>query len=286
MTVDIEDLRKHVGRMIEDHDQASAAPMRGLTVTLERSEPELCAGMAIPPGWHIAYFLPMAPRAKLAADGLPIEAGVLPQMPFPRRMFGGTHMTFHAPILVGDKLRRETELSDIQARSGSTGTIIFTTQTRRIYTPRGLAVTEEYDTAFREEVKAGAKSGIPKRESPPADTPWRRSVNVDILTLFRFSAVTFNAHRIHYDRPYAINVEGYPGLVVTGPLLQTYLIDFVRDQNPGKTLRTFVMRAKAPLFDSAPFTLVGRPINGGADAEVWAVTPEGTIAMQATATLM
>jgi 3-methylfumaryl-CoA hydratase len=181
-------------------------------------------------------------------------------------------------------LTRETTLSDIQVRKGSTGTLIFTTQTRRISSPRGLAITEDYQGAFREEVKEGEKSGIPKREEVPAGLAWRRTVKADAVSLFRFSAITFNPHRIHYDKPYATGVEGYPGLVVHGPYSQHCLSDFIRDMNPGKRMATFNMRARAPLFEDEPFELVGRPTGDGNGAEVWALTPAGTIAMQATAT--
>ncbi len=167
-------------------------------------------------------------------------------------------------------------------RQGSTGSLIFTTQVRRISTPRGLALVEEYDTAFREDVKAGETSGIPKRDEPAAGLPWTRTIHINEVSLFRFSAITFNPHRIHYDRPYAMGVEGYPGLVVHGPYSQHCLIDFVRDHNPGRLLKTFFMRARAPLFETEPFTLVGRPAEGGNGCEVWAVTPSGTIAMQVT----
>ena len=121
-------------------------------------------------------------------------------------------------------------------------------------------------------------------ELPPSDTPWRRTVEVDVVTLFRYSAVTFNPHRIHYDRPYATGVEGYPGLIVHGPFVQQCLLDFARDSNPGQRIAKFDMRARAPLFDTAPFTLVGRP-TGDKTCELWAVTPEGTIAMSAAVTL-
>jgi 3-methylfumaryl-CoA hydratase len=199
-------------------------------------------------------------------------------------MYAGCRITFHDDIRIGDKLTRETTLSDIQVRQGSTGTLIFATQTRRISGPRGLALTEDYQGAFREEVKEGEKSGIPKREEVPAGLVWRRCVKADAVSLFRFSAITFNPHRIHYDRAYATGVEGYPGLVVHGPYSQHCLSDFIRDMNPGKRMATFNMRARAPLFEDTPFELVGRPTGGGNGAEVWALTPADTIAMQATAT--
>jgi 3-methylfumaryl-CoA hydratase len=283
--IDIATLRRHIGTRIVDEDVATAAPLAAIVATFDRKEAVPHEGQPVPPGWHIGYFLSTTPTATLAADGLPMGAGVLPKVPLPRRMYAGSRFTFHAPILVGDRLRRETELKDLQVRDGSTGTLLVATQTRRISTPRGLAITEDADTVFREEVKPGAKSGIPKRDEPPASLPWRQTITPGPVNLFRLSALTGNPHRIHYDRPYAMEVEGYPGLVVHGPFTQTVLIDFVRDNNPGRAIRTFSMRARAPLFDTAPCDLVGRPTEGGAACEVWAVTPAGTVAMQATATL-
>lgn len=282
-SVDIDALRRQLGRKIVEEDEATAAPLRGMAVTFEREEKPPARGGPVPPGWHLAYFPAAAPRATLGADGAPTGFGVMPEVPFPRRMYAGAKLTFHAPILVGDALRRETEFSDVQLRQGSTGALILGVQTRRIYTPRGLALTDEQQTVFREEVPPGQQSGIPKREEPPADTPWRKVWAPDSVTLFRYSALTFNPHRIHYDRPYAMQTEGYPGLVVHGPFSQQCLLDLLRDNVGGKAIKSFSMRARAPLFDVGPFTVVGRPTSSG--AELWAVTPQGTIAMQAQAEL-
>jgi 3-methylfumaryl-CoA hydratase len=284
-TIDIESLRRQLGRRVVEEDVATAAPLRGMVVTFDRDETAPVEGEAVPPGWHLAYFPAASRRASLGADGLPLASDVLPQMPLPRRMYAGARLVFHRPVLVGDALRRETEFSDVQFRSGSTGTLILATQTRRIFTPRGLAITEDAYTVFREPVPPGAQSGIPRHEMPPADTPWRRTVITDPVTLFRFSALTFNPHRIHYDRPYAMGVEGYPGLVVHGPFSQQCLLDLLRDNIGGRAIRDFTIRARAPLFDTAPFTVVGRSTDDGQAAELWAVTPEGTIAMQAQATI-
>lgn len=283
--IDIAALRKHIGTRMTEEDVATAAPLKMLVATFDREENAPTQGETIPPGWHCGYFNSMAPQASLLADGLGQGTGVLPKIPLPRRMFAGVRMTLHVPIRVGDVLRRETELTDLQLRQGSTGTLIFTTQVRKIFTPRGLAITEEYDGAFREEVTAGAKSGIPKRDPVPENLPWTRTHKANAVSLFRFSAITFNPHRIHYDTPYAMNVEGYPGLVVHGPYSQHCLTDFIRDMTPGKSIKTFHMRARAPLFEPEPFTLVGRPTDGGNACEAWALTPQGTIAMQVTATL-
>jgi len=208
---------------------------------------------------------------------------VLPEMPLPRRMYAGATLTFHAPIRVGDALRRETSFSDLQLRKGSTGTLIVATQTRKIFTPSGLAITEDAVSVFREAVPPGTSSGIPQTESPPSGLPWQRTMTPDPVTLFRYSALTFNPHRIHYDRPYAMDVEGYPGLVVHGPFSQQCLLDLLRD-NTHRPIAKFAMRARAPLFDVAPFTLAGGMVSD-TEADLFAISPNGGIAMQAEATL-
>jgi 3-methylfumaryl-CoA hydratase len=281
--IDIEPIRAQLGRKVEDHDLAAAAPLRGMVVTFDRNETAPVEGEPVPPGWHLAYFPDASRLSGLGADGLPLERGVLPKMPLPRRMYAGASLTFHAPILVGDTLRRETEFSDVQLRKGSTGTLIVATQTRRIYTPRGLALTEDAISVFREAVPPGAQSGIPQTEPPPAGQTWFRTITPDPVSLFRYSALTFNPHRIHYDRPYAMNVEGYPGLVVHGPFSQQCLLDLLRDKTDRPLLK-FVMRARAPIFDVAPFTLAGRMVNDN-EADLFAMGPSGGISMQARATL-
>ncbi|WP_119419149.1 FAS1-like dehydratase domain-containing protein [Desertibaculum subflavum] len=284
MTVDIDALRRHIGRKKVDHDICAPAQAAALALIFGRPQDAPERSDVMQPGWHWAYFWAMSPRSELGLDGLPVEDAVMPKMPFPRRMFAGSTLTFHAPIRIGEKIRRETELTDLSLRTGSSGNLIFATTTMRIFGPDGLAMVDERHGVFREEVPAGAKTVPPKREAPPAGTPWQRTVEVDVVTLFRYSAVTFNPHRIHYDRPYATGVEGYPGLIVHGPFVQQCLLDFARDHNPGRRIARFEMRARAPLFDTAPFTLVGRPADDTA-CELWAVTPEGTIAMSANVTL-
>ena len=141
--LDVSALRRHIGTRIVDEDVATEAPLGAIVATFDREEDAPREGEAIPPGWHIGYFLSTARTATLAADGLPAGTGVLPKLPLPRRMYAGTRITFHAPLRVGDRLRRETELTDLQVREGGTGTLIVTTQTRRISTSRGLAITED-----------------------------------------------------------------------------------------------------------------------------------------------
>ena len=211
----------------------------------------------------------------------PLDAGVVPAMPLPRRMFAGESVRFHRSLRIGDAVRRETELADMSVKSGGTGTLVFATVLSRVFDPDGLAIEEERRTVFREEVKAGDRNHAPRREPAPDDVPWRRKVLADPVLLFRYSALTFNSHRIHYDRTWATETEGYPGLVVHGPLTTTLLINFARDCNPGRTVRAYTTQARAPLFDTASFELRGRPTADGRGAQLWAVTPEGTIAMSA-----
>jgi 3-methylfumaryl-CoA hydratase len=281
-TVDIDTLRGHIGSKVEDRDTITAWPMAAMNASLDRQEAEPKPGTPIPQGWHQFWFLPTTRPGELGPDGAPTGSGVVPPMPLPRRMFAGTTWTFHEPLRVGDECRRETELTDIQMKSGSTGTLVFATVVSRIYGPKGLAVEEERGTAFREAVAEGSSSVAPKRETPPADTAWERTHTCDEALLFRFSALTFNTHRIHYDAPWAMDVEGYPALVVHGPLSSTFLINFVRDMNPGKMIQTYRMRARAPLFANQPIRLVGKPTEAGCDC--WSLTPEGTIAMQVNVT--
>ncbi|HRD76917.1 MAG TPA: MaoC family dehydratase N-terminal domain-containing protein [Hyphomicrobiaceae bacterium] len=282
MTVDIDAIRRHIGTKMIEEDIATSSPPRCMIATFNRYEPAPKAGERIAPGWHLGYFMQATPPAVLAEDGLPTTWGVLPKMPFPRRMYAGSSIHFHDDLRVGDAITRETEFTGADVRKGSTGPLIFTTQARRIYTRRGLAIVEESHTVFREDVKAGEKNATPKRDAPPAGLPWSRTITADPVSLFRYSALTFNPHRIHYDRTYAMTVEGYPGLVVHGPYSQQCLIDLARDNAGGRRITRYSQRARAPLFDIAPFSVVGGPSEDGKGAKLWAVTPEGTIAMEAT----
>jgi 3-methylfumaryl-CoA hydratase len=283
--LDLEGLKTHIGRRQESTDVVTPAPANLLRLTFARPEGELVAGDPLPPGWHILYFLPRYGPNELRPDGSPRDAGVVPPMPLPRRMFAGEHFRFHRAVRVGDAVRRVTELTDISVKAGGTGILVFATVLSRLFGPDGLAVEEERRTVFREEVKAGERNQAPRREEAPTDVAWRRRIDPDAVLLFRFSALTFNSHRIHYDRAWAMDVEGYPDLVVHGPLTSTLLLDFARDSNPGRVFRAYTTQARAPLFADAPFELRGRPTADGRGCELWAVTPAGTVAMSAQAEL-
>src|SRR5712664_2224212 len=279
--LDLGDLKRHVGRRLVAADVLLPGPANQLRLTFGRAEPEFRDGDPLPPAWLALYFLPRFATAELRPDGSPRDAGVVPPMPLPRRMFAGERVRVHRPLRIGESVRRETELADLSMKTGGTGTLVFATVKSRVLGADGaVALEDERRTVFREEVKAGERNQAPKREPAPTDVPWRRQVTPDAVLLFRFSALTFNSHRIHYDRAWAMEVEGYPGLVVHGPLTTTLLIDFARDHNPGRVFRSYSVQARAPLFDTAPFELRGRPTAPGR-CELWAVTPEGTVAMSA-----
>jgi 3-methylfumaryl-CoA hydratase len=280
-TLNLEELKKHIGRTQTATDVLHPGPANLLRLAFARPDPPMKEGDPLPPTWLTLYFLPQYGPAELRPDGSPRDAGVVPPMPMPRRMFAGERVRLHRPLRLGESVRRETTLADMSLKSGGTGTLVFATVVNRVFGADGLALEDERRTVFREEVKAGERNQAPRRDPAPAEVPWRKRIAPDPVLLFRFSALTFNSHRIHYDLKWATETEGYPGLVVHGPLTTTLLIDFARDCHPGRTIKSYVTQARAPLFDTAPFELRGRPTADGRGAELWAVTPEGTIAMSA-----
>ena len=254
-------------------------PANLLRLAFGRPEPELRHGDPLPPGWLCLYFLPQFPPDGLRPDGSPRDAGVVPPMPLPRRMFAGERLRWHRPIRIGDELRRETELADLTMKPGGTGTLVFATVVNRVYAPTG-------SRSRRSGAPCSARRSSRRAEPGPAARgcarrrPVAAAHHPDPVLLFRFSALTFNSHRIHYDRPWATEIEGYPGLVVHGPLDLDAAHRLRARSQPRARVPGYTTQARAPLFDTAPFELRGRP-SGTVAADLWAVTPEGTVAMSA-----
>jgi 3-methylfumaryl-CoA hydratase len=197
-------------------------------------------------------------------------------------MWAGTQFTFHdAPLRIGDQARREQEVSSIEPKSGSTGAMVFVTQSLRIYGPAGLAVTEARGTVLREDARPGEKQKEPR--PAPTDATWSKTIDPDPVLLFRFSALTFNPHRIHYDHPYATEVEGYPDLLVHGPLLSLAQIELVRRANPGRRIATYACRALAPVYAIAPFSVHARTQDDGS-ITTWIADRNGGMAQQGKVT--
>lgn len=281
MGLDMEMLATWIGRREVVTDTVAASPVAGLAATLDRDDPAPRPDDMLPPGWHWLFCLPCARQGALGPDGHPARGGFLPPVPLPRRMWAAGRMTFHAPLRIGGAVRRESTIADVTLKQGRQGPLVFVLVRHEISGPDGLALVEEQDIVYRDEAGAGGTPDV-AADGPAMPAPsWRRVITPDPVLLFRFSALTFNGHRIHYDRPYATTTEGYPGLVVHGPLLAVLMLDLLRRERPDATLARFAFRLRRPLFDTAPFTLCGAP-RGEAEVDLWVEAPDGAVAATAT----
>ena len=276
--MDIDRLRGWIGGTEIIQDIAAAAPLAGLAALLDHETPPWTAGEVLPLG-HWLYFLPRARQSDIDVDGHPRRGGFLPPIDLPRRMFAGATINFHAPISVGAKLERVSTILDVTEKTGASGHLMFVKLRHEIAANGTLAVTEEQDIVYREAATAPSSPAKPINALRLADHT--RHIVPDPTQLFRFSALTFNAHRIHYDRDYARNVEFYPGLVVQGPYIALLLLDHLLRHAPATRLHSFRFRAKSPLFDTAPFDVCLARKDGGYD--LWAIDTDGREAMTAEA---
>jgi 3-methylfumaryl-CoA hydratase len=277
--LEIGELQKYreqwIGREERSADAITAAPVRAMMATLDRDDGEPKTGGELPPLWHWLYFLPTHRQSELGPDGHARRGGFLPPVPLPRRMWAGGRFEFHRPLRIGETVERVSRIVDVKYKEGRSGPLVFVVVRHRI----GDAVTEEQDIVYR-----GHGGTPPEPVRAPARAAWERVIHADDVLLFRYSALTFNGHRIHYDRRYATEVEGYPGLVVHGPLLATLLLDLLRRNLPQANVTRFAFRAVSPLFDVAPFAVCGRA--EGESVNLWARDMAGGLAMEATATLL
>jgi 3-methylfumaryl-CoA hydratase len=276
--MDIVHLREWIGRTERAEDDVTAAPAALLAATLDREDSEPLSGDPLPPLWHWLYFLPRHRQSELALDGHAKRGGFLPPVPLPRRMWAGGRFEFHRPLRIGERIARVSRIADVQHKQGRAGPLIFVLVRHEIEGLAGLAIAEEQDIVYR-----GESTSAPSPPAAPTGHAWERTIRPDDALLFRYSALTFNAHRIHYDRPYAIETDGYPGLVVHGPLIATLLLDLLRRNSPEANVSRFAFRAVSPLFDTARFSICGQP--EGNVVRLWAKNDSGGLAMDATATL-
>jgi 3-methylfumaryl-CoA hydratase len=277
--VDFSHLKQWIGRTESASGIATSAPLTGLSATLDHNVTPWPAG-TVPPLGHWLYLLPQARQSEIGVDGHPHRGGFLPPVELPRRMWAGSAVRFHAPIHTGDKITRDSTITAVDHKSGNSGNLVFVKLTHEWSTPSGPAVTEEQDIVYREAAKSEPAAAAPQAEAPVLrEANWARRITPDPVLLFRFSALTFNGHRIHYDRAYCTEVEGYPGLVVHGPLTATLLMDLFLTHNPDAQVAAFTFRGRRPLFDTEPFTLCGSVRAGGAD--LWAADSQGNVAMTA-----
>lgn len=276
--VDIEKLAAWKGRSETVEDVATAYPVAALSATLDRDDPKPQPGDVLPDLWHWLYFLPVHRQSEIGPDGHARRGGFLPPVELPRRMWAGSRFDFRAPLRVGDAIKRTSTIVDVTAKSGATGQLVFVLVRHEVSSSSGGSFTEEHDIVYRDMPAPGEKPPAPR--PAPEGAPWSRDIRPDEVLLFRYSALTFNGHRIHYDRKYVTEVEGYPGLIVHGPLIATLLVDLARRNDP-RRLKSFRFRAMSPLFDIAPFSVHGAPSADGAGAKLWARNAQGGLAMEA-----
>jgi len=283
----MEHLRDWIGRSETHGDDATAAPVAGLNATLDRGDPLPLPGSDVPPLGHWLYFTPQAPQSQIGADGHARRGDFLPPVSLPRRMWAGGRLEFLHPLQIGDEMIRTSRIADVTIKHGRSGALVFVRVHHEISNARGMAIKEEHDIVYRDAPSPGAPAPTP--QAAPVDETFSRLITPDPVLLFRYSALTFNGHRIHYDRSYVTQVEGYPGLIVHGPLIATLLMDLLRRQMPEARVVRFSFKAIRPLFDVHTFTVCGRIEHdqggGGRRVQLWARDNEGWLAMQATADL-
>jgi 3-methylfumaryl-CoA hydratase len=265
-----------VGRTQVREDVVTVAPLVALSALLDRDDPIPRPGDAAPPLAHWLYFLPAYRQSAAGSDGHAARGEFLPPVPLPRRMWAGSRLEFLRPLVVGSAVHCVSTIKSVTSKEGRSGALVFVTVRHEVSDAGGLVLTDEHDIVYR-----GASGAAAPIVPAPAGERWRREIRPDPLLLFRYSAVTFNGHRIHYDQPYATQVEGYPGLVVHGPLIATLLVDLLRREMPQAMLRTYTFRALRPLFDTAAFDTCGMPGVDGSSATLWTRDAEGAVTMQA-----
>ncbi|MEK7783045.1 MAG: MaoC family dehydratase N-terminal domain-containing protein [Candidatus Binatota bacterium] len=280
MTEPLENLKSYIGRSETAADVVTGSAMVKIAAALGLDNPASAKGDPIPPGWYGAFFPPSHRPSQMRADGQAAGHGFLPPVPLPRRRLGGVRMSFYEPLRIGDEITRVSEIADISVDEDASGSMVHLVERNSISNSRGLAVVEERDLIWLSEGRAAAKSA--PAPAAPAEAAWRRVVEPNPVLLFRFSAIRFNSHRIHYDRDYVTKVEGLPGLAVQGTLVSQLLIEMCRSELPARKMTYFGYQAVRQLYDTGPFTIAGAPAAGG-EAALWAVAADGTLAMTATA---
>lgn len=277
--LDIDHLRQWIGRSTEATDIVTAQLVRGLRATLFQEVGEPQPGDAAPFTVHWCLAQPVFPMSMLGPDGHPTRGGFLPPVPLPRRMWAGGEIEFLQPLQVGDESTRTSRIADVQIKTGSTGTLCFVSVEHSISSPRGTAIRERQDIVYREMTSSAPASA--KSPPPPPKAQHRETHVSDPVLLFRYSALTFNGHRIHYDRDYVTKVEGYPGLIFHGPLQAAFIIELAAKLRGGKAPKKFTYRGVQPLFEGTEFSINANETDAG--MELWTANAEGQPTMKGTA---
>jgi 3-methylfumaryl-CoA hydratase len=278
---DLDHLRQWIDRTTEASDVVTAQLVKGLRATLFMEIGEPKPGDPAPWTVHWCLAQPVFPMSALSQDGHPTRGGFLPPVPLPRRMWAGGELEFFESLRVGDQMTRTSRISDVAMKTGSTGVLCFVSVEHLITTPRGTAIRERQDIVYRD--MAPAQSSAPaKPAAPPPSAQHRESHMADPVLLFRYSALTFNGHRIHYDRDYVTKVEGYPGLVFHGPLQAAFIVEFAAKLHGGKPPKKFSYRGLQPLFEGSEFSINANDTGAGMD--LWTANSAGQPTMRGIAT--
>lgn len=265
-----------IGRMETSVARLDGWPLAGLHAALDNKE-AVESGTALPPTGQWLYFQPLAPQSGLGPDGHPERGGFLPPIELPRRMWAASDMTYHRPMCVGDEVEKRSRIANVSSKSGRTGTLAFVT-VEHSYLRSGMLMLSETQTLVYREAPSPGEPPPPPQPAPDGAL-WSHEATPDSRLLFRYSAVTFNAHRIHYDEPYARQVEGYPGLVVHGQLTATLLIEAFRRERPAFAIGGFSFRAMRPVFAGTTIHLEGA--GDGDGYRLWARDQDGAVIVEA-----
>jgi 3-methylfumaryl-CoA hydratase len=276
--IDLTHLRQWIGIRKDDCDVLSVRHARLMAATLGLEQEVLSEGSPLPPLWHWLYFLEGLPPGELGRDGHPARGGFLPPVPLANRMWAGGRVSFLAPLPLGATVGKRSQVTSIEYKAGRSGNLVFVTVLHELFHEGALALSEEHDIVYRDPSKEG-----PTQPWKPSCAPQHQKPFVpSSTTLFRYSALTFNGHRIHYDADYCRNVEGYDSLVIHGPLSATVLAGFAEEVT-GKALRKFSYRGLRPAILGAELMLNAIVENG--QVTVWAALPDGSVSMQAEASI-
>jgi 3-methylfumaryl-CoA hydratase len=279
-------IKDYVGRTRKEEDEVTLGAVRRMAATLDQDPQAYRRGSEMPDSWYVILFGPTALERTLARDGHTMTGDFLPPLHNARRMFGGRRVRFHQPLRIGDRVERVSKITRAEAKSGRSGPFTLITLAHELSAGAGLAVTEEQDIVYREPHASGSSTAPvtpPLQATPhPTEPEWSRSIAPDPVLLFRYSALTFNAHRIHYDLPYTRDIEGYPALVMNGGLTALLLVETAREHLPVR-IAGYDARAMHPLFVGQKIAFNGRI--AGEVAELWACGPLGTLAYQVNVTL-
>ena len=282
MALDLEHLKQWIGRRESDVDYVTIPAVHRLAATLDRDDPMPRNGDPLPIGWHFILFPRVVRHSQIGADGTPRRGDFLPPVPLPRRMFASKRTTVVDDLHVGDEVRRESIIKGVSVKEGRYGTMVFVTVKTDFLSPRGIAIVEEQDLVYRGEPDPNAPPPAP--QPAPGNAVWSRTIVPDPVLLFRYSALTFNGHRIHYDQPYVTKSEGYPERVVNGSLTTLLALELAR-AHTATPLKSMSSRAVRPLFAKRPYTVCGEPGSDGKSVKLWAIDDQNALALSVSAEL-